>query len=218
MRNKGVDKLLQMPPVSDKRILLVIRILHFGVTASVSWNRKLLPLFCFRIVKLNMSHGQSEEWPTALALYGLVLSRVGYPLVEAEKYCIIALDMHKKLAGHDDSYYMAPLTMLTHGTTFTLTRKLSDCLAPLKAGYKSGFTSGECFCYISLKRQRYALTRHCLQHLRQHTTSNALFRSNWLGLFSLWPAAENRCKDTGQTQDKHLGFPGTTRHPNEQDL
>jgi len=63
-------------------------------------------------------------------------------LVEAEKYCIIALDMHKKLAGHDDSYYMAPLTMLTHGTTFTLTRKLSDCLAPLKAGYKSGFTSG----------------------------------------------------------------------------
>mmetsp|Transcript_12829 Transcript_12829/g.27849 ORF Transcript_12829/g.27849 Transcript_12829/m.27849 type:complete len:527 (-) Transcript_12829:317-1897(-) len=118
MKGKSADKLLQLPPITDKRMIQTSRLLHLCVLISNSWNQKMLPLLCFRIVQLNLTHGMSKAMPSAMALYGAILSRFGYPQTEAAKYGGIALALTDKLECND--------TMANVASTFTAIKKLSD--------------------------------------------------------------------------------------------
>ena len=81
----------------------------------------------------------SEAMPSAVAVYGAILNRCGYPLSEAEKYGEIALDLEAAINGNCSSQ----VTFLTFGSTFTKMKKLSDCLKPLRAGFDSGVKDGK---------------------------------------------------------------------------
>mmetsp|Transcript_25283 Transcript_25283/g.60782 ORF Transcript_25283/g.60782 Transcript_25283/m.60782 type:complete len:1028 (+) Transcript_25283:177-3260(+) len=139
MKGKGAEKLLQLPPLADKELISLLRLLHMCVNLSVLWNQNLLPLLCFRFVRLNLTHGMSEAMPSAVAVYGAILNRCGYPLSEAEKYGEIALDLEAAINGNCSSQ----VTFLTFGSTFTKMKKLSDCLKPLRAGFDSGVKDGD---------------------------------------------------------------------------
>ena len=142
INNLGVEKLLRLPPIKDKQIMAILRLLHQCVILTISFNQKLIPLVIFRIIELNLKHGMSKEYPMALALYGALLGRVGYSLSEAEKYLNIALVLQEESKLMSDEN-LAHLTFLTHGLTFTMTKKLPECLAPLRIGYDAGLRTGK---------------------------------------------------------------------------
>ena len=77
--------------------------------------------------------------PSAVALRGVLLSRLGFPLTEAAKYGEIALTLQFNFGCIET---MANVTLLTYGSIFTGTKKLSDCLKPLRVGYDSGVKTG----------------------------------------------------------------------------
>ncbi|KAL7541321.1 hypothetical protein ACHAXR_010809 [Thalassiosira sp. AJA248-18] len=138
MRSIDAGKWLQLPPIKDEQMIATLRMLNLLVHISISYNQRLLPLLCFRIVELSLAHGMSNEMPSAVALYGAILIRRG--LTESAKYGEIALTLQDKLMCKEN---MANVTFLTYGTTFTRTKKLSDLLKPLRAGYDSGIKTGQ---------------------------------------------------------------------------
>ena len=131
MKGKNADKLLLLPKVQDKTIYAILRLLKICATIAISFNQRILPLLCFRVIELTLTHGTSEAMPCSIALYGAILCRRGFGRAECEKYSELALILQDKLGYSDLSH----ITFLTFGTAFTLTKKLSTLIKPLKAGY-----------------------------------------------------------------------------------
>mmetsp|Transcript_36638 Transcript_36638/g.77303 ORF Transcript_36638/g.77303 Transcript_36638/m.77303 type:complete len:1032 (-) Transcript_36638:196-3291(-) len=138
-RIKSAEKLLELPQIADKQIIATIRLIDLLVPIALSYLQALAPLLCFRVVKLNLAYGLSRSMPSAVALYGVILGRFGYPLTETAKYGEIAFALQKELKCDVSAH----VTLLTYGITFTRTKKLSDCIKPLQSGYESGVKTGE---------------------------------------------------------------------------
>eukprot|EP00581_Thalassiosira_minuscula_P032876 CAMPEP_0183766824 /NCGR_PEP_ID=MMETSP0739-20130205/11806_1 /TAXON_ID=385413 /ORGANISM="Thalassiosira miniscula, Strain CCMP1093" /LENGTH=633 /DNA_ID=CAMNT_0026005661 /DNA_START=1 /DNA_END=1899 /DNA_ORIENTATION=+ len=138
-RIKSAEKLLELPQISDKQIIATIRLIDLLVPIALGYLQALAPLLCFRVVKLNLAYGLSRSMPSAVALYGVILGRFGYPLTETAKYGEIALALQKELKCDVSAH----VTLLTYGITFTLTKKLSDCITPIRSGYESGVKTGQ---------------------------------------------------------------------------
>lgn len=89
MKSKGADKLQQLPRCQDPEIIAILRLLNVLTTLSIAWNQRLLPLLCFRVIQLNLKHGMSDASPSAVAMYGALLGRMGFPLKEAGEYFVV---------------------------------------------------------------------------------------------------------------------------------
>ena len=76
---------------------------------------------------------------TAIALYGGILCRLGFPLSEAEKYANYALAIQDKLQCKESLSNVAFLTT----NVFTMTKKLNDCIRPFREGFDAGIKHGD---------------------------------------------------------------------------
>jgi hypothetical protein len=141
MRGKTTDKLLQLPMLEDKAKIAALRLLNVLFMISISYDQKYLPFICFKLIQLNLKHGLSEFMPSALAVYGTILSRIGYPLAECAKYGEMALVLQEKLNANKE--HMASVTLFTYGTFFNRTKRIADCRKHLKAGYDMGVKTGD---------------------------------------------------------------------------
>ena len=140
MKIKGVDKLIELPPMIDEQ-MIIARLLNLMIHYALNWNQELFPLLIFKAVNLNLTHGMSPQMPSAVALYGAIINRFGFPIKEAYRYGELALALQQTISSPN----FAHVTVLNHAASFLFIKKLSDCLKPLRSGWDSGLKEGKIF-------------------------------------------------------------------------
>ena len=136
----GVNKLIELPPVTDEEIVIALRLLNLLIHYALLWNQELFPLLIFRVVNFNMTHGMSPQMPSAIALYGAISNRIGSSVTEAYRYGEVALALQQTIGINATWAY---ITVVNHSSSFLFNKKLSDCLKPLRSGWDSGLKEGE---------------------------------------------------------------------------
>jgi len=139
-RKGGVAKLTELPLITDEEIVIALRILKLLIEFAFHWNQELLALLIFSVVDLNMVHGMSPGMPSALALYGAIISRLGLPIKEAYQYGEAALALQRTIRINIVCPYV---TSFNHAGSFLFIKKFSDCLEALRSGWDSGLAQGD---------------------------------------------------------------------------
>ena len=97
MKGKRLDDILQLPTIEDEKTIATLRLLLLLVRATVPRNPELLPIIVLRVLQLNLTYGCSKTMPAALALYGAILSYLGFSLKESTRYGDMAISLQVSL-------------------------------------------------------------------------------------------------------------------------
>ena len=99
------------------------------------------------------------------------------PIVTA-KYGEIAIALQNKM---EDNEHAAHLWHLTYGVLFTQTKRLSDCVKPLRAGFDSGLKQVSCSKVCSDEAAQSLSTSNPFIHLGKSYPRHVMWASCWLG-------------------------------------
>eukprot|EP00579_Thalassiosira_antarctica_P001271 CAMPEP_0201865614 /NCGR_PEP_ID=MMETSP0902-20130614/441_1 /ASSEMBLY_ACC=CAM_ASM_000551 /TAXON_ID=420261 /ORGANISM="Thalassiosira antarctica, Strain CCMP982" /LENGTH=874 /DNA_ID=CAMNT_0048390405 /DNA_START=134 /DNA_END=2756 /DNA_ORIENTATION=- len=184
MKIKGVDKLIELPPIIDEQMIIALKLLNLLIHYALNWNQELFPLLIFKAVNLNMTHGMSPQMPSAVALYGAIINRFGFPIDEAYRPGELALALQQTISSPN----FAHVTVLNHASSFLFIKKLSDCLKTLRSGWDSGLKEGKIFILDMIMYVLFLCHNDMPIFNRGRSPSNDLAELHgWVSIFSGQP-------------------------------
>ncbi|AFY81978.1 ATP-binding sensor histidine kinase [Oscillatoria acuminata] len=138
--NKAPLTLLELPAMTDPRLLAAMEILTVLVSAAYMAAPQFMPLFIFKQVELSIQSGNSPVSIFSYGDYGLVLTNMIGDPINGYEFGELALSLLEKLQATTfkcRSWYVIH-TYIKHWKT-----SLSDMLSPLQEAYYSGLETGD---------------------------------------------------------------------------
>ncbi|HEY9611154.1 trifunctional serine/threonine-protein kinase/ATP-binding protein/sensor histidine kinase, partial [Allocoleopsis sp.] len=191
LREKRIEDLIDLPQMSDRGMLAVIRLLSSLIAGGYIAAPELLPLITFKQVSLHIQQGNAEQAPFAYAMYGTIVCGVILDLDSGYQFGKLALNLLGRLNAKK---IQSKTLLVTHAFITHWKNHIRETLKPLQDGYQSGIENGdlEFAGYCALTHCQYGyFTGQSITELEQKMANyiqaleqlNQAVSANWLKIY-----------------------------------
>ncbi|MCU0541232.1 MAG: AAA family ATPase [Oscillatoriaceae cyanobacterium Prado104] len=140
LKGKQIEKLVNLPAMSDPQTMAVMQLLAILFTAVVIGNPALLPLLCSTMVSLSLQYGNAPASTIGYAGYGVVLSAFFGEIEKGYSFGRVALSLLERLN-------LRQFKSLTLGLFVSFIQHRIEAvratIPTLKEGYLAGMETGD---------------------------------------------------------------------------
>ncbi|MBD2597986.1 AAA family ATPase [Nostoc spongiaeforme FACHB-130] len=140
LNGRSASELLDLPPMTDAKILATMRILVKVGVAAYACNPVLFPLVALKKVELSLQYGNANTSVIGYVYYGLLLCAVLEDFSTGYEFGQLALNLCEQL--NEKEFYGRTLVLVHFYITFC-THHAKETLAPLQQAYKRSLEVGD---------------------------------------------------------------------------
>ncbi len=220
LSGRRIEEIENLPEMRDQKKLGAMRIMETVVSAAYSVVPNLFLLMLFRMVRLSVRHGSTQQSAFVYAGYGLILCSIIGDIKSGHRFGELAL---KLIQRPDLKSQYTKVNFAVHALIFLWCKPLRDGLKYLEDGFQTGlelgdieyaslsaaffcthsFGAGEDLAELGQKMTRYV---DALGKLRQKFPAY-LIQVYHQELLNMMGHSENPCRLVGQAYDEEETLP-----------
>ncbi len=176
--SRSIASLIDLPVMTDPEIRMVMNLLTtIWSSAYISGNQILTRLISATMVRLSLTHGNSEESAYGYATHTVTVGPVREDYESAYEFGLLALAVNERF---NDTRRRAKIYQQFHAHANLWRRPLESCIPYAREASRSGFETGD-FTYgiygaFTETWVAIAITQNLAQFIRDYTPNLALFK------------------------------------------